>query len=139
MDALHGRQLNVWRKSFTATTQECCEQYWTSYGSNTLRSSGSTATYDLSWKLSELDEPDMRNTARELISNLLRWTPSHGRAKVWRPARTYTQQLCTDTGCSPEDPLEAMDDREGWPERVRDISVRNAMDVFNDERAVCFM
>ena len=28
----------------------------------------------------------------ELISDLLLWTPSHGRAKVGRPARTYLQQ-----------------------------------------------
>ena len=31
----------------------------------------------------------------------LLWTPSHGRAKVGRPARTSIQQLCVDTGCSP--------------------------------------
>ena len=41
--------------------------------------------------------------------------------KVGRPARTYIQQLCEDTGCSPEDLLEAMNDREKWRERVRDI------------------
>ena len=35
MDALHGHQLNVPRKSLTATTQEYCEQYWTSPGSST--------------------------------------------------------------------------------------------------------
>ena len=57
----------------------------------------------------------------ELISDVLLWTPSHGGAKAGRPARTYIQQLCADTRCSPEDLLEAMDDREGWWERVRDI------------------
>ena len=31
----------------------------------------------------------------ELISVLL-WTPSYGRAKAGRPARTYIQQLCED-------------------------------------------
>ena len=51
--------------------------------------------------------------ADELISDVLLWTPSHGRAKVGRSARTYIQQLCADTGCSPKDLLEAMDDREG--------------------------
>ena len=40
------------------------------------------------------------------------WTPSQGRANAVRPARTYIQQLCVDTGCSPEDLPEAMDDRE---------------------------
>ena len=57
----------------------------------------------------------------ELISDVLLWTPTHGRAKAGRPARTYIQQLCEDTGCCPEDLLEAMNDREEWRERVRDI------------------
>ena len=38
--------------------------------------------------------------------------PTHGRAKAGRPARTYIQQLCEDTGCCPEDLPEAMNDRE---------------------------
>ena len=59
----------------------------------------------------------------ELIRDVLLWAPSHGRAKAGRPDRTYIQHLCTDTGCSPEDPNEAMDDREGWWERVRKIRV----------------
>ena len=56
-----------------------------------------------------------------LISNVLLKTPIYGRAKAGRPARTYIQQLCEDTGCSPEDLPEAMNDREKWRERVRDI------------------
>ena len=47
--------------------------------------------------------------------------PAYGQAKAGRPARTYIQQLCEDTGCSPEDQLEAMNDREKWRERVWDI------------------
>ena len=39
----------------------------------------------------------------ELISDILLWNPSHGRAKAGRPARTYTQQLCADTRCRLED------------------------------------
>ena len=39
----------------------------------------------------------------ELISDVLLWTPTYGRAKAGRPARTYTQQLCEDTGCSPDE------------------------------------
>ena len=31
------------------------------------------------------------------------------------------QQQCEDTGCSPEDLPEAMNDREKWRESVRDI------------------
>ena len=57
----------------------------------------------------------------ELISDVLRWTPTYGQAKAGQPARTYIQQLCEDTGCSPEDLPEAMNDREKWRERVRDI------------------
>ena len=57
----------------------------------------------------------------ELISGVLLWTPTYGQAKAGRPPRTYTQQLCEDTGCSPEDLPEAMNDREKWREKVRDI------------------
>ena len=57
----------------------------------------------------------------DLISELLLWTPTYGPTKAGRPARTYIQQLCEDAGCSPEDLLEVMNDREKWRERVRDI------------------
>ena len=57
----------------------------------------------------------------ELISNDHLWTPSHGRAKVEGPARTYIQQLCADTGCSLEDLPGAMNNKDGWRERVREI------------------
>ena len=53
----------------------------------------------------------------ELISDILLWTPTYGRAKAGPPARTYIQQLYEDTGCSPEDLPEAMNDREKWRER----------------------
>ena len=57
-----------------------------------------------------------------LLSDVLQWTPSQGRAKAGQPPRTYIQQLCEDTGCSPEDLPEAMNDREEW-QRVSGISV----------------
>ena len=50
----------------------------------------------------------------ELIRVVFLWTPTHGRAKVGRPARTYIQQLCEDTGCCPEDLPRAINDREEW-------------------------
>ena len=50
----------------------------------------------------------------DLICDVLLWTPTYGRAKAGRPARTYIQQLCEDTGYSPEDLQE-------WRERVWDI------------------
>ena len=62
----------------------------------------------------------------ELISDVLLWTPSHCRAKAGRPVQTYIQLLCVDTGCSTEDLPEAMDDMEGWRERVRDIRADGA-------------
>ena len=57
----------------------------------------------------------------ELIRDVLLWNPTYGWAKTGRPARTYIQQLCEDTGCSPKDPPEAMNDRVKCREWVRDI------------------
>ena len=52
---------------------------------------------------------------------MLLWTPAYGQSKAGRPARTFIQQLCDDTGCNPEDLPKAMNDWETWKERVRDI------------------
>ena len=41
--------------------------------------------------------------------------------KAGQPAQTYIQQLLEDMGCSPEDLPEAMNNKEKWRERVRDI------------------
>ena len=41
--------------------------------------------------------------------------------RIARTARTYIQQLCEDMGCCPEDLPRAMNEREEWRERVRDI------------------
>ena len=57
----------------------------------------------------------------KLINDILLWTHSHGQVKAGWPAWTYIQQLCADTRCSPEDLPEAMDNREGWWERIRKI------------------
>ena len=57
--------INVWRKSLMATTQECCQQIWTSPGGNTQQSTNCTANYLPSQKLSKLDKPDMQDTAEE--------------------------------------------------------------------------
>ena len=62
-----------------------------------------------------------RRSWDEFISDFLLWTPSHDQAKAGRPTRTYIQQLSEDTGCSPEDLPEAMNNWEEWQERVRDI------------------
>ena len=57
----------------------------------------------------------------ELVSDVLLWTPAHGRANAGRPVRTYIQQLCADTKCSLKDLPKAMDDREVWRETARNI------------------
>ena len=59
---------NVWR-SLTATTQTCCEQFWTSPGGNTPQSTNYMATYLPSRKLPKLDEPDMQDTAGEAVTS----------------------------------------------------------------------
>ena len=57
----------------------------------------------------------------KLISDILLLTPLRGQGKVgWLP-RTYIQQLCANTGCSLEDLLGAMNNIDGWQERVREI------------------
>ena len=122
MDALHGRQQNVWRKSLLVNTQECSKQYWTSPG-------GSTQKQQLYSHLPPITETiKIRRTRHavhcwrskgELICDLLLLTPSHGQAKAGRPARAYIHQLYVDTGCIPEDLPEAMDYRKRWQERVK--------------------
>ena len=70
----------------------------------------------LSRKVFKFDEPDMRDCWRskdKLISDVLLLTPSYQRAKVGRPARTYIQQHCADTGCSFEDLPGVIDNRDG--------------------------
>ena len=62
-----------------------------------------------------------RRNKDELISGILRWIHSHGRANVGRLVRIYIQQLCVDAGCGLEDLPEAMDDSDAWRERVREI------------------
>ena len=62
----------------------------------------------------------------ELIRDVLLWIPTHGRAKAGWPALTYILQLREDTGCCPEDLPRAMNDREEWRERVRDIRAASA-------------
>ena len=66
----------------------------------------------------------------KLISDVLLWTPKYGQAKAGRPARTYIQQLCEDTGCSLE---EAINDKEKWRERVRDTSASGTTRWWDDD------
>ena len=96
--------------------------YITSPGGNTPQGTNYSATCLPSRKLSKLDEPGHCWKNRdEIITDVLLWTLTYGLAKAGQPARTYIQQLCEDTGCSPEDLPEAMIDWEKWRERFRDI------------------
>ena len=69
----------------------------------------------------------------ELVSDVLLWTPAYGQSKEGRPARTFIQQLCDDTGCNPEDLPEAMNDRETWRERGSGIFVLAARHDDDDD------
>ena len=103
-------------KCLVATTQECCEQYWTSLAGSSPQSSRCTATCHPSRKISKLDKPDAGQYWRskdELISDVLLWTPSHGWTKAGWPAKTYIQQLSVHLGYCLEDTPGAMNDIEG--------------------------
>ena len=62
-----------------------------------------------------------KRSKNELVRDVLPWTPSNGRANAGQPTKTYIQQLCADMKCGSKDLPEAIDDREGGQERVRDI------------------
>ena len=68
----------------------------------------------------------VREVRNELINDIILWTPTHVQAKAGRPAKTYLQQLCANTGFSLEDLPGAMDDRDGWRQRVREIRAGTA-------------
>ena len=61
----------------------------------------------------------------ELLSDTLLWTLSHARADFGRPARTYQQQISTVTGHILENLPNAMDDRDEWRGRVKEICARS--------------
>ena len=74
--------------------------------------------------------PLSRRTHKEMYSY---GPPTHGRAKAGRPARTYIQQLCEDTGCCPEDLPGAMNGRRRSGERRSGISVLPARHDDDDD------
>ena len=54
----------------------------------------------------------------ELASDLLLWYPNHRKRSRGRPAKTYIDQISSDTGCEREELSNAMQDRDGLRERV---------------------
>ena len=121
MDALLGCLQNGWRRSYTRMLWAILNNSWWQHPKR----------HQLDGHLPPIMKTIQARRTRhaghcwrsrnELISDVLLWTPTYGRAKAGRPAWTYIQQLCEDMGCSPEDLPEAMNDREKWRERVRDI------------------
>ena len=125
MDALLGRWLNGWRRSWTAITQEFCEQYWTSPGGNTPQNTNYTATYIPSRKLSKSDELDMHDTAGEAgTSSLVMY--SHGPPHMAEQKQDDLLEHIYSSYVRIRDIAlktcrRPMNDREKWRERVRDI------------------
>ena len=96
------------RLEFSLAYYNVTVQHVSDYATGNPHPSSSVATSEIS--------PFFRH-----LRDVLLWIPTHGRAKAGRPARTYIQQLCENTGCCPEHLPRAMNDREEWRERVRDI------------------
>ena len=117
MDERHGRLQNVWRKAW--------QQLHKNVANNTEQVLEATPHKQQLYSNLPLITKTIKvrqtrhaghcwGSKDELINDILLLTPSHGRAKVGWPARTYIQQLCADTGCRLEDLPWEMDDRDGW-------------------------
>ena len=74
----------------------------------------------------------------KLVTDVILWIPSYGRAKVGRPARTYIQQLCANTEYRLENLLGAIDDIDEWWERVREIHIGSMTWWFCTNTYSCF-
>ena len=97
--------------------------YWTGPGSNTPQGANLPPITKTIQARRTRHAGHCWRSKDEIISDVLLWTPAYGQSKAGRPARTFIQQLCDDTWCNPEDLPKAMNDRETWRERVRDIRV----------------
>ena len=116
-------------ENLTAITQECCKQYWTGPGDSTPQKQqlyGHLLLVTISMQIRRTRHAGHCWRSRvELLSDVLQWTSSQGRAKAGRSAGTYIQQLCPDSRCCPNDLPKAMDDRKEWRERLRNIRADN--------------
>ena len=112
-------------KNLMVTTQECCaailNRSWRQHPTKQKLYGHLTPITKIIQIRGTRHAGHCSRSSDELISDVLQWTPSHVREKAGRPARTYIQQLSKDTGRSPEDLSEVMNDRERWRERVRDV------------------
>ena len=64
-----------------------------------------------------------REWVREIINDVLLWTPTYGYTNVDQPAKTYIYQLCADTGCRLHDFASALVNRDGCWARKKGICV----------------
>ena len=103
--------------NYTRMLRAILNKSWRQHPQNTIY----TATCLPSRKLSKLDELNTLEMQGRAHKRYTLWSPRYGRAKAGRPARTYIQQLCEDSGCSPEELPEALNDRVKWRERLSDI------------------
>ena len=108
--------------NYTRMLRAILNRSWRQYP----KSISCTATNHPSQKLSKLDEPDMQDTTGEVgTCSLVMY--SYGPLHIAEQKQgdqiepTYSRIRGEDTGCSPEDQPKAMNDREGWRERIRDI------------------
>ena len=88
---------------------------WTSPRGNTLQNSCCVATYYPSRKLPKLDEPDMRYTVGDRFRRILYMDEQMQDDQL----ESIYSIFCVDTGCSLADLPGAMDDRDGWQEKVQ--------------------
>ena len=102
-------------------------QSWTSPGGNTPQDTNCTATYLLSRKLFKLDEPDMQDTAGEAGTNsweMYSYGPPH--MAVQKQDDQHEHTFSSYVRIWNEDLPRAMNDREEWRERVRNIRATSA-------------
>ena len=55
---------------------------------------------------------------KELVSDVLLWTPKHGQRSRGRPAKTFVDQMVEETECEVEEMINFMDNRDEWKKRV---------------------
>ena len=66
----------------------------------------------------------------ELAGNVLLWQPKHGKQSAVRLKKTYIDQLSSDTGCSYQELLAAMGDRDEWR---RHAMANRASSTYDDD------
>ena len=80
------------------------------------------ATYISSHKKKSIEDKQyMLDSADELTSDLLQWTPTQGHSSIGRPAKTSIHMHCVDARCCLEDFTKAKTYRDGWQERFSRI------------------